>query len=234
MKNNKMKNAIAVALSVLLALGFLLAMFGLVSCGGSSRPPVVLDPQKVIEGIDSSGTMQGDLGGMVMPDGTGVWHVAHWPDLVGKAVVFNDRFGKEVRRTVVSKITISPTEGGDLALLKLDRSLDMSRHTSLSIGTARPGMAVTVLRLGREPLAMRIGGVSATRINGTAAWVPGAEANAIGTGTNELRAGDSGKIWVAEVEGEQMLVGMTSRSQFGVSPNLEGFRSDIERLSSSK
>ncbi|MGE9268373.1 MAG: hypothetical protein ACQKBY_09775 [Verrucomicrobiales bacterium] len=182
--------------------------------GGSKPTP----PAEAITGADLSGMMLGK-GGMLL-DELHVLHVAHWPDLTGKNVSFRARDGSTATRRVVAIEVISPVEVADLCLLTLDRPLDLTKHTALPIAPARRGMDVTVVRLDRPPLATRLRSVSKTRLTASAAYEPTPEGESMHTGGNELRAGDSGKPWLAEVDGRICLIGLSSRGWHGESPHL--------------
>ncbi|MGE9268737.1 MAG: hypothetical protein ACQKBY_11630 [Verrucomicrobiales bacterium] len=84
-------------------------------------------------------------------------------------------------------------------------------------------MDITIIRLDRPPLASRITEAGSPRLRAAASYEPTPEREAMKTGTNELRAGDSGKPWFTLIDGEVRLVGLSSRGWHGESPHLSKF-----------
>lgn len=180
--------------------------------GGSKKPRPTAGPAPDAP-TDLSGTL-GNPGGMILPGGAAAIHVAHWPLNKGDKITLRTKNGKRLIRTIEKK----ENRGGDVAVLTFDRPINPTQHNLIPIAPGRRG-PVTILRLDRPPLTAEI-----TRtgqgLRADLDFEDTIEGKALKTGTNSLRHGDSGKIWLQNIDRQTSVVGLTSRGTNHQSPNL--------------
>lgn len=150
----------------------------------------------------------GEFGGALVSPDTLV-HVTHWQSRIGQKLNFPRKSGGGDVRTIASFVDL----GHDVRVIKLDAPLDPQEHKVWEIAKAKEG-AVTIARIKREPFGTRIKAINSNWLTGNAAQ-------------NELQSGDSGKAWSQMHGGKAVLVGLSSRGDFGISPNLWSKRGKI-------
>ena len=156
---------------------------------------------------DPTGTALEFGGALVSPDT--VIHVIHWQSKVGQHLVFPRKSGGNDGRKIASFRDLSH----DVRIITLDKPLDPKEHKVWKIAPAKEG-PVTIARFKRETF-----GTNIVDINW--GWITGAAKD------GELKSGDSGKPWVQIQGGKAVLVGVSSRGGYGISPNLWGKREEI-------
>lgn len=172
------------------------ALAFVVGCSSSDKKSDTPTVLKLIQGIDTSGTIH-HLGGMLINDRQ-VVHVFHWPTKPGQSIFFVGKDNKRHYRTI-SRIE---DLGLDLCILHLDKPLNLNNHTIYPIAKPIIGAPTTVLRFESRP----------RRATVVQAYHPKGRAKLALTPSTYLEPGDSGKAWIQVQDGKKVCVGLNSTS----------------------
>lgn len=180
-------------------------------------------PKHVLGDIDLSGSMLGKNG--MLLDGNRILHRTHGPEF--PLARLKNKLG------ILVEVGIARREdlGGDVRILHLAEPLDLRTFNVIPIGKARVG-PVTIIRANRSPLHTKITAILTPHggrvLHAPLNFEPTDEANDTKTGTNDLRNGDSGKVWLQDHEGEIKVVGITHRADINQSPDLSYYAPIIQ------